>query len=173
MSRRETHEYVYRSYNMLEGIGQQKVIFDGKTTEVVLRKRGGKIVGNFSAISSLTNKKRNNKAMSQDIFDLLDQVSKGAFSVFNNLKYNRSEVNNVTKYACAGEMSKTEKEVLSRRLRELKNVGLICTMKKEIPLLGTDQVFKFKDPRKVFMINPIMIRCTNHDEAVYLWDHCA
>lgn len=109
--------------------------------------------------------------MQQDIFDLLDQVSKGAFSVFNNLKFNRSEDNNITKYSYE-EMSKTDKEVLSRRIKELKDVGLVRAMKKEIPATNVNQVYRFQDPRKVFIINPNMIRCTNHEEAVHIWDQC-
>lgn len=112
--------------------------------------------------------------MEQDIFDLLDQVSKGAFSVFNNLKYNRSEETNITRYKSPGEMSKTDKEVLSRKIRELKNVDLIRAVKKYIPEMEVDgcRPYVFKDPRSTFIINPIMIRCMNHDEAMYLWEQC-
>lgn len=111
--------------------------------------------------------------MPQDVFDLLDQVSKGAFSVFNNLKFNRSEENNVSRFSGIEEMSKTDKEVLSRRLRELKNIGLIRSVRKEIPEENSDRIFRFKDPRKVFIISPYMIRCVEHDVATYLWDQCA
>lgn len=108
--------------------------------------------------------------MPKDVFDLLDQVSKGAFSVFNNLKCNRSETTNITGYV-GSEMSKTDKEVLSRRLRELKDVGLICRVKKN--LIGKDGVnFTFKDTRSTFIINPDMIRCSNHDHAEFLWKQC-
>ena len=152
---------------------QQSVSFDGRISEVVVRgKSSNRIVGQFSAISPLTNKKRMRGFMQQDIFDLLDSVSKGAFTVFNNLKFNRSEDNNLTQY-CQEEMSKTDKEVLSRRIKELKDVGLIRSMKKEIPATQSNQVYRFLDPRKVFIINPNMIRCTNHEEATYLWDQCA
>lgn len=115
--------------------------------------------------------------MEQDVFDLLDQVSKGAFSVFNNLKFNRDEGNNITKYESAGEMSKTNREVLSRKLKELKDIGLIRNMKKEIKCpddgYGGYRSYSFKDPRTVFIINPVMIRCKNHNEAMYLWNQCA
>lgn len=151
---------------------QQSVVFDGSTSEAVVRsKTGHRIIGQFAAISPLTNKKRSRGFMQQDIFDLLDQVSKGAFTVFNNLKFNRSEDNNLTKYY-QEEMSKTDREVLSRRIKELKDVGLIRSMKKEIPATKSHQVYRFQDPRKVFIINPNMIRCTEHDEAVYIWDQC-
>jgi hypothetical protein len=155
------------------GQDKQNVSFDGRTTEVVVRqKAGNRINGQFSAIGPLSNKKRTRGTMQQDIFDLLDNVSKGAFSVFNNLKFNRTEDNNVTRYASPEEMSKTDREVLSRRLKELKNVDIIRAVKKEIPVPGTDTVYRFKDPRRVFLINPDMIKCTNHDEAAYLWAKC-
>lgn len=105
-----------------------------------------------------------------DVFDLLDKVSKGAFSVFNNLKYNRSEEDNVTQYV-GDEMNKTERESLSRRLKELKDVGLIRRVKKELKS-GGGKVYTFKDPRNTFIINPEMIRCQDHDEAEHLWNQC-
>ena len=153
---------------------QQIVAFDGNTSEVIVRKRhGNKIQGAFSAISVITNKKRMRGAMQQDVFDLLDQVSKGAFSVFNNLKFNRDEETNITQYQSDGEMSKTDREVLSRKLAELRTVGLIRKMKKEIKASdGGYRPYVFKDPRTVFIINPIMIRCSKHDEALYLWNQC-
>lgn len=110
--------------------------------------------------------------MNHDVFDLLDRVSKGAFTVFNNLKYNRSEETNITRFDSPEEMSKTDKEVLSRRLRELKSVNLIRNLQKEITIPGSNQTYHFQDPRKIFIINPSMIRCTNHEEATYLWDQC-
>lgn len=153
----------------------QNVVFDGETSEAVIRNRSGRrIVGAFSAIGPLTNHKRQRTRMQQkDIFDLLDQVSKGAFTVFNNLKYHRNEHNNITQYTAEGEISKTDKEVLSRRLRELKDIGLIRAMKKEIAVPGKEQIYRFQDPRKSFIINPQFIRCTDHDEAMYIWEQCA
>jgi hypothetical protein len=160
---------------MILGLSKpQNIVFDGNTSEVLVRRKSGnKIQGAFSAISVLNNKKRVKRTMQPDIFDLLDSVSKGAFSVFNKLKYNRSEDNNITNYLADDGMSKTDKEVLSRRVRELKNVGLIRAVKKEIPESTSSKVFRFSDPRKTFIINPVMIRCSNHDEAMYLWDQCA
>lgn len=110
--------------------------------------------------------------MQPDIFDLLDRVSKGAFTVFNNLKFHRNETNNITKFVPEDALSKTDKEVLSRRIRELKNVGLIRSLKKEIPEQDSDRVYQFRDPRRVFIINPDLIKCTGNDEAMYLWEQC-
>jgi predicted transcriptional regulator len=151
---------------------QETIIFDPRNTEVLIRGRAERTIRTpFSAISSLTNRKRKRKTMQKDIFDLLDQVSKGAFSVFNNLKFNRSEEDNLTAYV-GEEMNKTDKESLSRRLKELKDVGLIRRVKKELHGKGA-KVYTFKDPRNTFIINPDMIRCHNHNEAEALWSQCA
>ena len=155
---------------------QGKVTFDSRTTEAVVRKKSGKrIKGQFSAISPLTNIKRRRRTVQADVFDLLDQVSKGAFSVFNNLKYNRSEENNITRFEFDGEMTKTQRETHSRKVGELKVVGLIRNVKKQLQYDPSepDRAFICSDPKKTFIINPEMIRCTNHDEAEYLWGQCA
>jgi hypothetical protein len=145
--------------------------YDPITTEIVVRKRAGKkIHGQFSAISPLTNK-RFTRNMVEDVFDLLDKVSKPAFSVFNNLKYNRSVENNTTRYSIEEEMTKTQKETHSRKLAELRSVGLIRMIKGPVIDLGQDRTYTMK--KGTFIINPEMIRCTNHDEAVSLWGQCA
>lgn len=110
--------------------------------------------------------------MQEDIFDRLDHVSKGAFSVFNNLKYNRSEETNITQYVPDEEMDKTQRETLSRKLAELRKVGLIRKLRKEVATSEDFKLYVFKDPRKVFIINPDMIKCTNHQAAVEIWHQC-
>jgi DNA-binding HxlR family transcriptional regulator len=112
--------------------------------------------------------------MKEDVFDLLDKVSKKAFSVFNNLKYNRSLTNNISNYVVTTEMDKTDKETLSRNLSELKTVGLIRRVScKFIPHKNDDKMkYHFIDFRRTYVINPEMIRCRDHDEAEYLWDYC-
>ena len=150
---------------------QDVISYDPKISEVVVRKRTSHTIRTpFSVVSALTNRNRKGKLMTNDVFDLLDQVSKGAFSVFNNLKFNRSETDNVTRYE-NNEMSKTEKESLSRRLKELKDVGLICRVKKTLQSKD-GKSYIFKEPRNTFIINPDMIRCTDHDGAEYLWKQC-
>ncbi|RLB94160.1 MAG: hypothetical protein DRH26_01990 [Deltaproteobacteria bacterium] len=154
---------------------QEKVIYDSKTSEVIVRKKSShKLRAPFAAVAPFTNIKRRNKSMNVDVFDLLDlleKVSKGAFSVFNNLKFNRSEDNNISKYTPEELMNKTEKESLSRRLKELKDVGLIRRVRKHIPYINNHS-FTFDDPRNTYIINPEILRCTNHDEAEHLWNHC-
>jgi predicted transcriptional regulator len=150
---------------------RETITVDLKNNEVVIRKRSNRSIRTpFSAVSTLTNKNRRRKVAQMDVFDLLDKVSKGSFSVFNNLKFNRSEDDNTTQYV-GEEMNKTEKESLSRRLKELKDVGLIRRVKKELHS-PTGKVYVFKDPRNTFIINPDMIRCNNHSEAEHLWEQC-
>ena len=151
---------------------RETITVDLRNNEVVIRKRGSSSIRTpFSAVSVLTNKNRRRKVAQMDVFDLLDQVSKGSFSVFNNLKFNRAEEDNITQYV-GEDMNKTDKESLSRRLKELKEVGLIRRVKKE--LHGKNgKVYTFKDPRNTFIINPDMIRCNNHSEAEHLWEQCS
>lgn len=152
-------------------IKQGSFSVDLHKNEVVIRKRSSRTIRTpFSAISALTNKNRKRQTMQQDVFDLLDKVSKGSFSVFNNLKFNRSEEDNITQYV-GEELNKTDKESLSRRLKELKNVGLIRRVRKELNN-SKGKIYTFKDPRNTFIINPDMIRCNNHSEAEYLWNQC-
>jgi len=150
------------------------VKFDSRTTEVVVRKKSKRSInGYFSAISVLSNKAREGRGMEPDVFDLLDKVSKGAFSVFNNLKYNRNEENNVTHYISTEEMNKTDREVLSRKLSELKKIGLIARMKKEVRVSSIPGgYYTYNDPRKVFIINPYYIKCKNYNEADEIWNQC-
>ena len=148
---------------------QQKVTFDGRVAEVIVRaKVRNKLRAPFSAIGPLTNKRR--KRMGPDVFDRLVQVSKGAIEVFNNLKKNREESNNLTTYAPEEGMTRSQKEVLSRRFSELRKVGLIKKVKGEFPEPGGIKIFTV--PKGTFLINPEMIRCSNHDEAEYLWENC-
>ena len=149
-----------------------KVLYNSDTSEVLVRKKLNRLRAPFSVIGPMTNAKV--KTMGEDVFDLLDKVSRKAFSVFNNLKYNRSLTNNVCNYIATEEMDKTDKETLSRNLAELRSVGLIRRLiKKNIPHKDNDKlVYNFEDFRKTYVINPEMIRCRDHDEAEYLWDCC-
>jgi hypothetical protein len=149
-----------------------KVTYNADTDEVIVRKKLNRLRAPFSVIGPMTNVKV--KDMKEDVFDLLDKVSKKAFSVFNNLKYNRSLTNNVCAYVGHGEMDKTDKETLSRNLTELKSVGLIRSVThKFIPHKDdANKAHVFEQYRKTYVINPEYIRCRDHDEAEYLWEYC-
>jgi len=160
----------------MSNIQRQQVVFDGERQEVVVRQKvTRKLKTPFSAVAPFTNKSRKGGRMISDAFDLLDhleKVSHQAFKVFNNLKYNRSEVNNITQYESEETLSKTDKESLSRRVKELKDAGLIRSLKKEIKMEDPNIVWTFKDPRKVFIINPELIRCVEHEQAAHIWEEC-
>lgn len=157
--------------SMNDMTNQQKITFDSRTTEVVVRKKtGNRLKTPFSAIGPISNQSRS-KQMRPDVFDLLEEVSKGAFAVFNNLKFNRSEDTNISRYTPTEEMSSTDKQTLSRKLSELKRVGLIRRVKKTIKR-DANSTYNFKDPRKVFIINPELLRCRDTDEADFLWEAC-
>lgn len=149
-----------------------KVSYNADTSEVLVRKKLNRLRAPFSVIGPMTNAKVKN--MKEDVFDLLDKVSKRAFSVFNNLKYNRSLTNNVCNYVVTEEMDKTDKETLSRNFTELRSVGLIRKIKCQfIPHKDKSNLMhQFSNFRKTYIINPEMIRCRDHDEAEYLWDYC-
>lgn len=149
-----------------------KVTYNADTSEVIVRKKLNRLRAPFSVIGPMTNTKVKN--MTEDVFDKLDKVSRKAFSVFNNLKYNRALSNNVCAYVAYGEMDKTEKETLSRNIAELKSVGLIRVVThKYIPNKDdSNKVHFFEHYRKTYIINPELIRCRDHDEAEYLWNYC-
>lgn len=155
---------------MKNPIVQDTVVYNKETDEVVVRKkRNGTLRTPFSAIGPLTNKEK--RTMAPDVFDRLDQVSKAAFTVFNNLKYNRAVQNNLTKYVPEdGSLSKTQKETLSRKLKELKDVDIIRQTKRE--MIDPDGVRVIRFPKGTFIINPELIRCLDHNEAESLWKQC-
>jgi hypothetical protein len=148
------------------------VSYNADTSEVIVRKKLNRLRAPFSVIGPMTNAKVKN--MKEDVFDLLDKVSRKAFSVFNNLKYNRSLTNNICNYVVTVEMDKTDKETLSRNLTELRSVGLIRKIKSQFIPHKDDPglMHQFSDFRKTYIINPEMIRCRDHDEAEHLWNYC-
>jgi len=152
-------------------IGQ--VSYNADTSEVVVRKKLNRMRTPFSVIGPMTHVTRKGM-IKEDVFDLLDKVSKRAFSVFNNLKYNRNLTNNTCVYVATEEMDKTDKETLSRNLAELKSVGLIRGIKCQfIPHMDdTSLMHCFNNFRKTYVINPDYIRCRDHDEAEHIWNYC-
>jgi len=109
--------------------------------------------------------------MPDDVFDRLAQVSKGAVVLFRDLKYARSIETNMTTYRPDDGMTRTQKETLSRKFKELKGVGLIRSIRGAVQ--SKEMARQFRMPRGTYIINPDLIRCTNHDEAEYLWGQCA
>lgn len=155
----------------MSNIVKQDVIYNPKREEVVIRpKRNEGLRTPFSAIGPLTNVNQKRGHMEPDVFDRLDKVSKGAFSVFKDLKSHRSVETNLTIYPGKDNMTRTQKETLSRRLKELKEQDLVRPVTKT--LFELDQQRTFNVRRGTLIINPELIRCINHDEAECYWNQC-
>lgn len=139
----------------------------GSDEEIVIRKRKKRIDGTFSAIGRISNTKTG--VFTMDVFDLLDKVSKGAFHVFRELKFNRNEDNNTVHYPTV-EWSKTKRETFSRQLKELRDVDLVRVVKKSIESYRPNITYQFE--RQTYIINPAFIKCWDSVEADWLWGSC-
>ena len=133
--------------------------------ELVLRRKRKMIKSPFSAVGELTS----DRQKKTDIFDLLDQVSKGAFSLFTALKRCRNVNNNLVKYSTK-DWSKTQKETFSRRLRELRKYNIVKIARARMYGLGPNQQYVCK--RQTYMINPDLLKCWDFDDADLLWSQC-
>jgi hypothetical protein len=139
--------------------------YDKYNEELVVRRKSVKIKPPFSAIGELASGGQKQK----DIFDLLVQVSKGAFSLFNDLKRCRNVNNNLVKYSTK-DWSKTQKETFSRRLRELRKYKIVRIARARMDGLGPNQQYVCK--RQTYMINPDLLKCWDFDDADLLWSQC-
>ena len=139
--------------------------YDKYNEELVLRRKRKMIKSPFSAVGELTS----DGQKKTDIFDLLDQVSKGAFSLFTALKRRRNVDNNLVKYSTK-DWSKTQKETFSRRLRELRKYKIVRIARARMDGLGPNQQYVCK--RQTYMINPDLLKCWDFDDADLLWSQC-
>ena len=144
---------------------QQIIAYDKNIQEVVVRKRRKKIMGKFSAISQLSSlsEPRN------DIFDVLTQVSKGAFNLFNEFKTHRDDQTNLVTYSTQA-FKKTHRETFSRNLKELRKVNLVKVAMKT--MTGMDARRPYVSPKQTYMLNPDLLKCWNYDDAQLLWGQC-
>ena len=139
--------------------------YDKYNEELVVRKKSVNIKAPFSAVGELTS----DGQKKTDIFDLLDQVSKGAFSLFTALKRCRNANNNLVKYSTK-DWSKTQKETFSRRLRELRKYNIVRIARARMDGLGPNQQYVCK--RQTYMINPDLLKCWDFEDADVLWRQC-
>jgi hypothetical protein len=144
---------------------EDTIKYDKYNEEVVVRRKRKMIKSPFSAVGELTSSGDKQK----DIFDLLDQVSKGAFSLFTALKRCRNVNNNLVKYSTK-DWSKTQKETFSRRLRELRKYKIVRIARARMDGLGPNQQYVCK--RQTYMINPDLLKCWEYDDADLLWSQC-
>lgn len=97
-----------------------------------------------------------------DIFDALNSVSKSAYSVFNDIKNNRTWWNNTAHVDMKG-MTVSQKVMLRDRLKELKNADII---RKARSISELDNIKKGS-----FMINPHLLKCNEHQKtAIATWE---
>ena len=144
---------------------QHIITYDKNIQEVIVRKKRKRIMGKFSAVSQLSKVGEG----SHDIFDLLCQVSKGAFGVFNELKHRRDEQTNLTTFITT-DLSKTKRETFSRNLKELRQVDVVRIAKRT--MTGTDPGRPYVSPRQTYMLNPILLKCWGFEDAELLWGQC-
>ena len=139
--------------------------YDKYNEELVLRRKKKMIKSPFSAVGELTS----DGQKKTDIFDLLDQVSKGAFSLFTDLKRGRDKNNNLVHYSTK-DRSKTQRETFSRRLRELRKHNIVRIARAR--MVGHDSQRPYVCKRQTYMINPDLLKCWDFDDADQLWSHC-
>ena len=119
-------------------------------------------LGKFQAIGRI-NSMYSKKETNLDIFNLLDQVSKPAYSLFNQLKSNRNPTNNIS-FIKTSQMNKSQKTMFSSRILELKKQNII---KKAFTIDRTKPIQKGS-----YIINPNLILCPGHqEEALRIWDY--
>ena len=144
---------------------EESVTYDGKTQEALVRNRKRKIKGYFTPVGKLTSYRDKHT----DIFDLLAQVSKGAFRLFTELKRHRDEKNNLVYYPTK-DRSKTQKETFSRRLRELRKYNIVRIARARMKVQNPVRLYICE--RQTYMINPDLLRCWEHEDADQLWIQC-
>lgn len=139
--------------------------YDKYNEELVLRRKRKMIKSPFSAVGELTS----DGQKKTDIFDLLGQVSKGAFSVFIALKRHRNKNNNLVYYPTK-DRSKTQRETFSRRIRELRKHSIVRIARARMD--GQDPMQQYVCKRQTYMINPDLLKCWDFDDADELWSQC-
>jgi hypothetical protein len=105
----------------------------------------------------------------QDILDMLDKVSKGAFRLFNEIKKRRSPNSNLAHYPTV-DFNKTQRESFSRQLKELRDLGLVKVAKRK--MVGVDLEKPYLIQRQTYMINPDLVKCWHYEDAAMLWIQC-
>ncbi len=122
-------------------------------------------MGPFSAIGPLST----TDSQEEDLLDLLDKVSKGAFKLFNELKKRRSQNSNLCHYPTIS-LNKTQRESFSRQLRELRDVGVVKVAKRK--MVGVDLEKPYLIERQTYMINPDLVKCWHYEDSAMLWIQC-
>ena len=117
--------------------------------------------GRFSAIGELNNMYNLNKErVDPDIFDVIDDVSNTAYSLFKALKNRRNPDTNMCVYYLV-QPTRSQLVGFSKSLMELRKLNLVVKAR-------TTNEFK-PVPKNCYMINPHFIKCFEIEEAEATW----
>jgi len=101
--------------------------------------------------------------VNMDIFDLLAQVSKSAFQLFNQIKLNRDPETNIC--VLAGEFNTpSQKAAFSRSFNELKRKNIIRRVK--------TAYYKKDKNEQAFILNPDLFKTFDINKAQEIWFNC-
>lgn len=135
-------------------------LIDLKANEVVRnRKYRRENYSPFSMIGVIRDM-RNRDREPIDIFEILEKVSKKAFSVFNEVKLNRDPATNMCHFPI-NHLPRSAQVSIRTALGELYKAEILRKAK-TINLLNPL-------PRQTYMINPYMIKCWDYEEAKEIW----
>lgn len=118
-------------------------------------------LGRFSAIGEINNMYTPiNKRLKTDIFDLIEQLSKSAYALFNALKNRRDPYTNLCVYSL-DQPTKSQQVMFGRNLAELRTKGIVVKAK-------TINLLKPVQPH-TYMINPYLLKALEKEEAEATW----
>ncbi|MGH1461198.1 MAG: hypothetical protein ACRBB6_04100 [Neptuniibacter sp.] len=126
---------------------------------LVVRKNVKNNFGKFQAIGPM----RTMDSKEEDIFDLLAQVSKSAFQLFNQIKLTRDPETNI----CVTRIefnSASQKAAFSRSFNELKRKDIIKRVKAAY--------YKKDKNEQAFILNPDLFKTFNINKAQEIWFNC-
>ena len=116
--------------------------------------------GPFTMIGEIRTMKNKSKNLPMDIIERLNMLTKGAISLFTDMKMHLNYMDNTIFYPTDG-FTQSQKTMFSRYFGELKKVDLVRKVKKT-------HVHK-KAPKFLYMVNPEMVKCNEQSKAEEIW----
>jgi len=102
------------------------------------------------------------KNLPPDIIECLNMVSKGAISLFTDMKTHLDYKNNIVYYP-TNKFTQSQKTMFSRYLSELKKVNLVRKINKTYLYKHT--------PKHLYIINPYLVKCNDYSKALDMWNY--
>jgi hypothetical protein len=118
--------------------------------------------GPFTMIGELRTMNNKSKNLPLDIIERLNLVSKGAISLFTEMKMHLDYTDNTVHYP-TDKFTQSQKTMFSRYLSELKKVDLVRKVRKT-------HVYK-RAPKHLYMINPTHVKCNAYSKALDIWKY--